>query len=124
MSEAAVAAAAERLRLAMIDPAHAVLDPLLAEGLSYGHSNGAVDTKAEFIAGLVDGVSDFTAIDISDQSVRVLGDAALVRHTLRATINDGGKPGSVHILILQVWQLQGGQWKLIARQAVRPPTSG
>ena len=121
MSESAVAAAAERLRLAMIDPAHAVLDALLAEGLSYGHSNGAVDTKAEFIAGLVDGVSDFTSIDISDQSVRVMGDAALVRHTLRAIINDGGQPGSVHILILQVGQRQDGQWKLIARQAVRPP---
>lgn len=121
MSEAAVAVAAERLRKVMIDPDPAVLDALLAEGLSYGHSNGAVDTKAEFIAGLVDGVSDFTAIDITDQSIRVIGDAALVRHTLRAVINDGGKPGKVHILILLVWQLQGGRWKLIARQAVRPP---
>jgi len=121
MSEAAVAAAVERLRLAMIDPQPAVLDALLADALSYGHSNGAVDTKAEFIAGLVNGVSDFTAIELSEQTIRVIGDAALVRHTLRAAINDGGKPGSVHILILLVWQLQGGVWKLIARQAVRPP---
>lgn len=123
MSEAAVAAAAERLRQAMVDPDPAVLDALLADGLSYGHSNGAIDTKAEFIAGLVNGISDFTAIDISDQTIRVIGDTALVRHTLRATINDAGKPGSVHILILLVWQLQGGHWKLIARQAVRPPAS-
>ncbi len=30
-----------------------------------------------------------------------------------------GKPGKVQIKILGVWQQQAGNWKLLARQAVR-----
>lgn len=117
----AVAAAAEKLRVAMIDPTPAALDALVAEDLSYGHSGGKVDTKASFIADLMSGASDFVTIAITEQSVKVAGDAAIVRHTLTADTLDGGKPGKVAIKILQVWQKQGGGWKLLARQAVRPP---
>jgi len=52
--EQAVAAAAEKLRVAMIDPTPAALNPLLADDLSYGHSGGKVDTKTSFINDLMD----------------------------------------------------------------------
>ena len=118
----AVAAAAERLRLAMIDPTKDNLGALVADELSYGHSSGKVDTKASFIADLLSGASDFVTITITEQTIKVLdGNVAIVRHTLAADSNDSGKPGKVLIKILGVWQKQGGQWKLIARQAVRPP---
>jgi hypothetical protein len=122
-TEASAAAAAEKLRLLMIDPNRAALEALVADELSYGHSGGKVDTKASFIADLVSGASDFVTITIGDQTIRMSGNVALVRHTLSATTNDNGKPGSVTIKILQVWQQQGGQWKLLARQAVRPPAA-
>lgn len=118
-SEQAVAAAAERLRLAMIDPTPAALAPLVADDLSYGHSGGRVDTKDSFIGDLVAGKSDFVTITITDQTIKVVGHTAMVRHTLTADTNDSGKPGKVQIKILGVWQQQGGQWKLLARQAVR-----
>lgn len=121
MGEASVAAAAEKLRLLMVGPDKAALEAIVADDLSYGHSGGKVDTKASFIADLMSGASDFVSITITDQSVRMVGNAALIRHTLSAKTNDSGKPGTVTIKILQVWQQQGGQWKLIARQAVRPP---
>lgn len=114
-------AAAEKLRLLMINPDKAGLEAIVADDLSYGHSGGKIDTKASFIADLMSGASDFVTINITDQSVKTVGNAALVRHTLSATTNDSGKPGAVTIKILQVWQQQGGQWKLIARQAIRPP---
>ena len=118
-SEQAVAAAAERLRLAMIDPIAAALAPLVADDLSYGHSGGRVDTKDSFIGDLVNGKSDFVTIAITDQTIKVVGHTAIVRHTLTADTNDSGKPGKVQIKILGVWQQQGGSWKLLARQAVR-----
>ncbi len=117
----AVAAAAERLRLAMIDPTPAALGALVADDLSYGHSGGKVDTKASFVADLMDKKSDFVSIAITDQTIRVVDNVAVVRHTLTADTNDSGKPGKVSIKILGVWQKQGGDWKLLARQAVRPP---
>ena len=118
-AEPAVAAAAERLRIAMIDPTPVALGALVAEDLSYGHSGGKVDTKTSFIADLLSGASDFVAIAITDQTVRIVGNDAIVRHTLSADTNDSGKPGKVALKILGVWQTPGGDWKLLARQAVR-----
>ena len=117
----AVAAAAEKLRVAMIDPTPAALNALVADDLSYGHSGGKVDTKASFIGDLMDKKSDFVTIAITDQTVQVVDNVAIVRHTLTADTNDSGKPGKVSIKILGVWQKQGSDWKLLARQAVRPP---
>ena len=118
-AEQSVAAAAEKLRVAMIDPTPAALTALVADDLSYGHSGGRVDTKDSFIGDLIAGKSDFVTIAITDQTIKVVGNTAIVRHTLTADTNDSGKPGKVQIKILGVWQQQGGQWKLLARQAVR-----
>lgn len=118
-AEQAVASAAEKLRVAMIDPTPAALTALVADDLSYGHSGGRVDTKDSFIGDLIAGKSDFVTIAITDQTIKVVGNTAIVRHTLTADTNDSGKPGKVQIKILGVWQQQGGQWKLLARQAVR-----
>lgn len=121
-AEQAVAAAAERLRVAMVDPTQAALAQLVADDLSYGHSGGRVDTKDSFIGDLLAGKSDFVTIAITDQTIKVVGNSAIVRHTLTADTNDSGKPGKVQIKILGVWQQQGGSWRLLARQAVRAAT--
>ncbi|QGW81674.1 nuclear transport factor 2 family protein [Variovorax paradoxus] len=119
-TEPAVAAAAERLRVAMIDPTPAALGALVADDLSYGHSGGRVDTKDSFIGDLVAGKSDFVSITITDQTIKVVGgDTAIVRHTLAADTLDSGKPGKVALKILGIWKKQGNDWKLLARQAVR-----
>ncbi|CAN5824421.1 nuclear transport factor 2 family protein [soil metagenome] len=114
-----VSAATERLRLAMISPEPAALATLFADELSYGHSDGKIDTKASITASLLDGSSDFTTVDLSEQTVAVVGDVALVRHRLVADTNDSGKPGHVKLKILLVWQQRAGDWVLLARQAVR-----
>ena len=119
-AEPAVAAAAERLRVAMIDPTPAALGALVADDLSYGHSGGRVDTKDSFIGDLVAGKSDFVRITITEQTIKVVGgDTAIVRHTLAADTLDSGKPGKVALKILGIWKKQGNDWKLLARQAVR-----
>lgn len=117
--EAAVTAAVENLKKAMIDGDKAGLTSITADQLSYGHSSGKVEDKATFVENIVSGNSDFVTIDLTNQTVAISGDAAIVRHTLSATTNDGGKPGSVNLNILLIWQKQKGQWKLLARQAVK-----
>jgi len=117
--EKAVTAAVESLRKAMIDPNKEVLEKLTMPQLSYGHSNGLVQSQAEFVEVLTSGKSDFVSIDLSAQTINVVGQTALVRHILSATTNDGGKPGQVKLSILLVWQKQKGEWRLLARQAVK-----
>jgi hypothetical protein len=90
----------------------------LAEGeLLYSHSSGRVESKAEFIATLVGEKSGFSAISLSDQSVNVVEDIALVRHKFTGTRKgDGNK---MNLAVLTVWRERGGQWRLLARQAAK-----
>lgn len=109
----------ETLRKQMVNPDKAILESLLMDGLSYGHSTGRLDTKASLIEALLNGSSDFVTITLSDQSVQLNGKTAIVRHKLIATTNDGGKPGEAKLSVLLVWQKEHKDWKLLARQAVK-----
>lgn len=120
-AENAVTAAVENLRTAMISGERSSLEGIAAPELSYGHSSGKLEDKAAFVESIASGKSDFVSIDFKNQSVKVSGKTALVRHELHAKTNDGGKPGEVHLGILLVWQKQGGQWKLLGRQAYKLP---
>lgn len=117
--EKSVASAVEKLRIAMVDGIKEKLEPLVSDKLSYGHSGGQVEDKAEFVEKIVSGKSDFVTIDLKDQTISVNGKTAVVRHLLNATTNDNGKPGEVHLKILLVFQKKHGNWLLLARQAVK-----
>lgn len=117
--EKAVADAVEKLRVAMINANKADLENLVADKLSYGHSGGHIDDKKEFVEKIVSSKSDFVTMDLTEQTISISGNTAIVRHILSAKTNDGGKAGEVHLRILLIWQKQKGGWKLLARQAVK-----
>jgi ketosteroid isomerase-like protein len=119
--EQLVAKAVENLRKAMIDADRNALEGLAADSLSYGHSGGKVERKKDFVENIASGKSDFVTIDLSDQTISIINNLAIVRHNLHATTNDGGKPGIANIHVLLVWQKYKNDWKLIARQAVKLP---
>jgi len=120
--ETEVAAAVEKLRKAMVDGDKKELEDIVSDKLSYGHSGGHVEGKAEFVEKIVTGKSDFVTIDLSDQTISISGNTAVVRHKLEAKTNDNGKPGDVHLLVLLVFQKEHKHWKLLARQAVKAST--
>ena len=117
--QAAVEKQTEQLKKAMVDADSSMLDKLTAAELSYGHSSGHIDTKAEFISKILSGKSDFVSIELSEQTISISGNTAVVRHKLNAVTNDNGKAGEVHLYVLLIWHKQHGGWKLIARQAVK-----
>jgi ketosteroid isomerase-like protein len=117
--EAAVAQAVERLRAAMLAADRSQLDALTAPQLSYGHSGGTVESKAQFIDVVAGKRTVYKTITLSDQSVSMAGDNAIVRHVFSTDFETGGNPASSRVGVMQVWQKQGGQWRLLARQAFR-----
>ena len=117
--ETAVANAVEKLRKAMVDADSLMLDNLVSEKLSYGHSGGHIDDKKEFVQKIVSGKSDFVSLDLPEQTISVSKNMAIVRHKFNAKTNDGGKPGEVHLAVLLIWQKLHGHWKLMARQAIK-----
>ena len=116
---ARVAAAVEKLKLAMISGVREELESIVDDSLSYGHSGGAVEGKAEFVEKIASGKSDFVSIDITDQTISINGKTAIVRHLLNAVTNDNGKAGVVKLKVLLVFLREQGQWKMLARQAVK-----
>ena len=121
--EKAVANAVAGLTKAMIDADKSRLEKYTSDKLSYGHSSGVVQNQAEFVDAIVSGRSDFVTIDLTEQTIKIAGNNAIVRHILKGTNNDGGKPGAPHLYVLLVWQKQkSGEWKLLARQAAKVPT--
>jgi ketosteroid isomerase-like protein len=115
-----VASAVEALRVAMIAGDEAKLNAMTDDHLSYGHSHGLVQTKPVFVKYLVGpkAPGKFLSIKLSDQTVDVVGDVALVRHVFDGQNElPDGKITTAHILVLQVWKNEAGVWKLLARQA-------
>ena len=116
----AVSAAVEAFRKAMIAADRSMLEKLTAGELSYGHSSGRLEDKAEFIEALTSGKSGFSAIELSDQTVNVVDKIAIVRHVfVGARRNAPSEAGKMKLAILTVWLQQQEQWKLLARQAAK-----
>lgn len=117
--EKEVASAVEKFNKAMVDADRKVLENITADNLSYGHSSGKVETKAEFVDAVANGPFDFLTLDAEDQTIEMAGDIAVVRHIFVSKAKNNGNPVDVRIGNVLVWQKQKGQWKLLARQAYK-----
>ena len=119
--EAAVAQAVEALRQATFGQEKSRLEALCAEQLSYGHSDGRVENKAQFVNGVMTRKTFLKSLTLSEHTIAVVGANAIARHKWTSESEADGKVTTTKIGVLQVWLKQDGTWKLLARQAVRPP---
>jgi ketosteroid isomerase-like protein len=117
--EVAVAQAVETLRQAMVDADKARLEDIVADQLSYGHSGGAIESKAVFIDAIVSKKLIFKSITLSDPTIAIAGNDAIVRHVFVGETERNGKLATARVGVLQVWQKHDGRWKLLARQAYK-----
>lgn len=89
------------------------------KALSYGHSNGWVETKNEMISNLETGYMKYTSFSEDSINVVVNGNLAHARFiaTIGAVLN--GNAGNYKLKVLEVWVRKGKRWVLFARQAVK-----
>jgi hypothetical protein len=118
-NESAVDDAINRLSAAMLAGDAQKLKALTASTLSYGHSNGEVQDQAVFVDTIVSGKTRYKKINLSNTETKVTGNAAVVRDHFSGTVEQAGKLSDVDLDVLQVWQKEGGAWKLIARQGYK-----
>ena len=93
---------------------------LLAEELSYSHSNAKIDTKAQLLDGVAKANYKWTSLEYKDPTVRIVGPAAIVRFNFvgEQEFTDGKKTPQ-NLAILMNWQKQGSDWKLLSRAATK-----
>jgi hypothetical protein len=117
--EAAVKQSVEALREGLLKAEKAQLERLTADQLSYGHSDGRVQNKPEFINGVMTRKATVKSLTFPDLKIEIAGDAAIARHLYESESELDGKTTNTKIGTLEVWQKQGGNWKLLARQAYK-----
>ena len=115
-------AAVEALTRAMLQADGPALERLVSNQLSYGHSSGLVETKAQFVDAIINKEPVYKAISLTEPSTAIAGNNAIVRHKATVDYENAGKAASANIGVLQIWTKQDGRWKLLARQAFRLPT--
>jgi len=90
------------------------------KALSYGHSNGWVETKAEMIKNLETGYTSYKSIKEDSLQVTINENVAHARFVGDYEVSmNGGNTVVYHLKVLEVWVKKGKRWLLFARQAVR-----
>ena len=104
-------------RQAVIRQDEASLQRLLADDLTYSHSNGKTNqNKAEYIAAVTKGPGHYESFDETDTQIRVYGKSAVL--TGYVDVKTAGKPG-YRVRTLEVYVENDGHWQLAAHQSAR-----
>jgi Domain of unknown function (DUF4440) len=89
------------------------------KALSYGHSNGWVETKAEMIKNLETGYIIYSGFKEDSITVVMNNNVANVRFVADITATMKGSTNAYHLKVLEVWVKKSKRWVLFARQAVK-----
>ncbi len=89
------------------------------KAMSYGHSNGWVETKAEMIRNLETGYLSYRSFKEDSLQVTINGNVAHARFIADIEVTLNQKDGQYHLKVLEVWVKKGNRWLLFARQAVK-----
>ena len=106
------------LRNALINKDSVALDDVLASDVSYGHTSGLIQTKAQLIRSVVSKEQDYKNIIPSDMNIRIYDNTAVVTMKSTVIMNYQGKPLNMDMYITLVW-IKKNKWQLVARQSVK-----
>ena len=108
---------------AMIKVDEAALNRLLADDLTYTHSNANMQTKAQFIADLKSGAIKYVSVapSVPDWKVRVYGNVAIVSGVAAVNVIDHGNNLTFKIRYTNDHVNRGGRWQMVNWQSTRFP---
>lgn len=110
--------AIEHFRRAMVERRPDWILSDSAAELTFGHSNGIVQSQKEFAEVVRSGEEIFKRIDITDRHLTISGNTAIERHHFSADIIYKGALKTFELEVVEVWQ-KTDRWRLIARQALK-----
>lgn len=112
--------AMEKLDRALLQNDAAALQSLLHKDLSYGHSNGWVQSKQELINDGSSGKMIYGRIEHCGKMIRAIDKKwATVQTSTRAAGKVNGNEFSLSLQVMQVWTRIRKGWVLYARQSVK-----
>ena len=113
---------AEKARFAAMHAADtATLDKLLGAELSYTHTSGVVQTKAQFINDVKTGTIKYLTMDSTDLKPHLYGNTGVIVGGASVHIILNGKDQSFKIRYTDVHVFRNGAWQLVAWESTRLP---
>ena len=94
---------------------------MMTDDLTYTHSSGVEESKAEFLEGLKNGKYVYREIAPRGRKVRVHGDAAIVSGPAHVVIEPGGKRTELDLYFTELYVKEAGQWRMALWQSTRLP---
>jgi hypothetical protein len=114
--------AAERARVQLAVKADtSALEKILGDELTYAHSNGRVDTKAQFLEALKSGDLKYESMEHDHLAARVYGNTAILTGLSKVKVKSRGQDQTLHIWFTCVWVKRDGRWQMVAWQSTRLP---
>jgi Domain of unknown function (DUF4440) len=95
------------------------LNNLLDANISYGHSNGWLQSKKDMVTDFETGKIEYKKIEVDKESFTITKQAVAVRSITKVEGIVNGTAFNMSLQVLQVWKKIKKQWVLIARQSVK-----
>jgi hypothetical protein len=108
-------------RRALVAGDVATLSALLADGLRYGHANGAVQSKQALLDDLASGALRYRAIRYETADAREVGGAWVVSGRQTVEVTAGGREITSESVFVAVYTHAHGRWRLVAYQSAPAP---
>jgi hypothetical protein len=108
---------------AMLKADDAALNKLLADELTYTHSNANMQTKPQFVADIKSGAIKYVSIvpSESDWKVRIYGNVAIVSGVAAVNVIDHGSNLKFKIRYTNDHINRAGSWQMVNWQSTRFP---
>jgi ketosteroid isomerase-like protein len=121
--EQAVLAAHDKRIAATVAGDVAAVGAMMTDDLTYTHSSGVEESKAEFLSGLKSGKYLYREITPRGRKVRLHGDTAIVSGPAHVVIEPGGKRTELELYFTELYVKEGGQWQMALWQSTRLPAA-
>ena len=94
---------------------------VLSDQLTYTHSSGRHETKAQFLASLTLGQLSYKSIIPEARAVRVYSGVGIVTGTARMEITARGQDAHFRVRYIAVYIRAQDRWQMVAWQSTRVP---
>ncbi|MEQ1811302.1 MAG: nuclear transport factor 2 family protein [Terricaulis sp.] len=95
------------------------MDELFADDMVWVHASGGIDTKASMLERFGQGVMKYHALERTDITIRVFGDAAVAIGTVTIDGEVGSVRKKINSRFTGVWVKEGDRVRLASWQSAR-----
>jgi Domain of unknown function (DUF4440) len=119
--DTAVFAAQDARIAAMVAGNADYLETALDPSLTYHHSTGAAQTKAEFITAIREGKLKYKGLDVAERHVRRFGSVTIVTGIIHLQAVNNGEVIDSRARFTDVYEMKAGKFVQLAWQNTRIP---